>query len=311
MTFKKYLVCFFLGGLMTSCILASADPDAAPPVPEKETIIMATFNIQKLGERPDTARLERLADICRGVDFLAIQEVYETGNGVEALAVIMGPEYHYAVSEVTLHERFGFIWRAPVTLLEPPGFAPDLPLGRHPFLGKFKAGNFDFQAMTVHLFWDGSKKTYPHTRGVELKLLDDWLCHRTDKELDLIILGDFNEPNMYHGYQFAPPQSFHEDFYTLINRHNMISVSLNHQTPTSIVNRNIYDHLIFNPSHYFVEEFAGMDRVRVVKWETRYDANDNNYLEYKEYETAKKEISDHRPVFAEFFINMPDDDEVE
>jgi len=252
-----------------------ADFPTAVPVQPKKTITIGTFNIQKLGETENPERMIRLAEIVKGVDLLAVQEVYEEGTGVEDLSKAMGKEYQWVVSEVTLHERFGFIWRDPVKLQEKPEFVPNLNLGRKPFLGKFKAGSFDFELLTLHLFWEGSKKTYPHTRGVELKLLDDWLCYRTDKELDLIILGDLNEPNIFHSYRVAPKWSFHDGFYTFLNRHNLISVSLDKGIPTSIVNDNIYDHLIFNPSHYLVEEYAGEDRVRVIKWEEEYDTNQN------------------------------------
>ncbi len=271
-------------------------------------ITVGTFNMQKLGEVDDPDRIEALADICAGSDLLAIQEVYETGKGVENLARAMGDQYQWAVSDVTTHERFGFIWREPVQLQEPASFVEDLELGRRPFIGKFKAGYFDFHILVVHLFWDGSKKTYPHSRGVEIKLLDDWLCHRKDNELDLIMVGDFNEPNMYYRFSFPPPHSSHHAFYDLLNRHEMMSVSLEKAVPTSITNQNMYDHIIFNKSPNFCQEFAGIEYVQILEWEKQYDKNKDGYMSWDEYEEARKRISDHRPVFARFYIDHPDDD---
>ncbi|MBN1551869.1 hypothetical protein JW979_10385 [bacterium] len=275
----------------------------------EETITIGTFNIVKLGETEDVSRISRLAEICSGVDLLAIQEVAETGNGVQMLAEALGKEYAFSVSEITTHERFGFIWRSPVELLEPCKLMDNLNLGRNPYLGKFKAGQFDFEIVNMHLFWEGSKKTYPHTRGVELKLIDDWLSYRRDEELDVILIGDFNEPNVFYGYNLPPPYSFHEMFYELLSRHSMISVSLEKRVPTSIVNQNIYDHIIFNPSHYLTEEFLGFDTVDIRKWEIAYDEDQNGVLSWPEYEKALKAVADHRPVFAKFRIDIPDDDQ--
>ncbi|MBN1355055.1 endonuclease/exonuclease/phosphatase family protein [bacterium] len=273
------------------------------------TITLGTFNIQELGKTVDPARITRLADICRGIDLLAVQEVAENGTGVPDLAAVMGSEYLHAVSEITTHERLGLIWKPPVTLLQPCEFLPDLVLGRKPFTGVFRAGNFDFRVVVVHLFWEGSKKTYPHTRGVELTLLDDWLCRRVDPELDLILMGDFNEPNMFYNMTFPPSYGFHDLFYRLLTRHNLISVSMEKRIPTSIVNQNIYDHILFNPSHWFCEEYMGLEGVEIVRWERAFDLNQNDTLEWPEYEIAKTMVSDHRLVKAAFRIDLEDDDE--
>jgi Endonuclease/Exonuclease/phosphatase family len=275
-----------------------------------EIITFGTFNIVRLGEVSDPDRLERIAKICKGIDLLAIQEVSEFGTGVEDLAATMGSEYHYAVSGVSTHERIGLLWRDPIVMIKPCENVEALPLGRMPFTGYFRAGNFDFQVMVFHLYWDGSKKTYPHTRGVEVKLLDDWLCHRRDRELDLILMGDFNTPNMFFNNNFPPPYSFHSMFYEFMARHNLMSVSLEKRIPTSIVKPNIYDHIIFNPAHNHCEEFAGMDTVEVVQWEMMYDENRNNHLDWPEYDIARVSVTDHRLVKAGFRIDMVDDDDV-
>ena len=279
----------------------------------RPTITIGAFNLQRLGEAdrpfPNDQRVKNIAAICKGVDLLAVEEVAEFGTGLEELAATMGSEYNYAVSDVTTHERLGIIWRSPVELIEPCGFLEDLVLGKRPFSGVFRAGNFDFRVVVFHLFWDGTKKTYPHSRNAELKLLDDWLCHRTDKELDLLLMGDFNEPNYYYDYRIPPQFTSHYDFYQLLARHHLMSVSLTLRKPTSIANQNIYDHIMFNPNHYFTEEFAGMERVRVPEWEVEYDVNKNGRIDYSEHTQASLEVTDHRPVFASFYIDMEDDDE--
>jgi len=272
-------------------------------------ITIGTFNLQHFGEADNPERIRNIAKICRDIDLLALQEIHPDGTAaVTALAEAMGPDYRAAVSDETTWERFAFIWRAPVTPISPPFLDPSLKLGRRPFVGTFRAGNFDFVVVNVHLFWDGSKKTYPHTRSVEFKLLDDWLCYRDDIELDLLFTGDFNSPNMYYSYRFPPALSSHYSFYELLSRHNMISVSIDAGIPTSIANENIYDHIIFNPDHNFVEEFAGADHVRILKWDSAWDTDGDNRLDWNEHNRARLAVTDHRLVTARFRIDLPDDD---
>ncbi|MCD4652648.1 endonuclease/exonuclease/phosphatase family protein [bacterium] len=277
---------------------------------EDRTITIATFNLQKFGQEPDLQRTKNIAEICYGIDLLAIQEIHPDGSGsVAELARALGPEYHWVVSEETTWERFAFIWREPVEVMKSPRLMADLRLGRRPFQGFFKAGNFDFEIINIHLFWDGSKQTYPHSRSVEFKLLDDWLCYREDLELDVIFLGDFNSPNMYYRNQFPPILSSHYYFYEFLNRHGLESVTIEKGLPTSIANRNIYDHIIFNPSHNFVEEFSGHRDVEVVQWDKKWDKNHDGQLSYSEHTKARKRVTDHRLVKATFNIDLPDDDE--
>ncbi len=274
-----------------------------------QTITIGTFNIHKPEATPAPDRMKNIARFCEGIDLLALQEVDETGSEVETIAGLMGSEYRWCVSDVTLHERFGFIWRPPVVQIGEPGFCDALDLGRKPYSARFRAGNFDFEIVTVHLFWQGSKKTYPHTRGVEIKKLDDWLCDRKDPELDLILTGDFNEPQVYYGMNYPPPHSSHAFFYDFLARHGLLSVSLEQRIPTSLMNANIYDHIIFNTAGYFTSEFAGSSSIAVRQWEKEFDISKDGVLDYREFETAKGAASDHRIVTAVFRIDQPDDDE--
>jgi len=97
-------------------------------------------------------------------------------------------------------------------------------------------------------------------------------------------------------------------FHRLLKRHNFVSVTLEKRIPTSIVNQNIYDHIIINPAHYLCEEFAGMTGVEVIQWEQKYDTDHNGNLDWTEYNTAREAVTDHRLVLAKFRIDLEDDD---
>lgn len=271
-----------------------------------EYITIGTFNIQHFGETNDPVRVARIAAICRDIDLLAVQEVHPDGaSAVAALAEALGKEYQWAVSDVTSWERFAYIWRSPVTMRKGPYLLDSPKLGRRPFFAAFKAGHFEFEMLNIHLFFDGSKKTYPHHRTVEFKLLDDWLCYRDEPERGLVLAGDFNAPGLFYGCQFPPPLSSAYFFYEFLNRHSLISVTVDAGIPTSIMNNNIYDHIILNPSQYFVPEFAGRENVEIVQWEQSWITGDNGILDWDSYQAARQAVSDHRLVKARFRIDLP------
>ena len=281
-------------------IIGSVDANSS------EHITIGSFNIQYFGEVENPARIMNLAKLCKDIDLLAIQEVHPSGaDAVAALAEAMGVDYQWAVSDVTTWERFAFIWRHPVCLQNGPYLLDNPKLGRRPFFALFQAGNFKFEIVNLHLFFDGSKKTYPHHRSVEFKLLDDWLCYRDDEMLSLVLVGDFNAPGLFYGNQFPPPLSAAYFFYEFLCRHNLVSVTLDAGVPTSIMNNNIYDHIIFNPSKYFVPEFAGQEHVEIVCWERDWIPKNQDVLDWDSYQIARKAVTDHRLVKAKFRIDLP------
>jgi endonuclease/exonuclease/phosphatase family metal-dependent hydrolase len=271
-----------------------------------EFITIGTFNIQHFGQTEHPERIQNLAGICEGIDLLAIQEVHPEGaDAVKALAQALGDDYRWTVSDVTTWERFAYVWRLPVEMTAGPWLMDKPALGRKPYFAAFKAGNFEFEMLNIHLFWDGSKKTYPHHRSAEFKILDDWLTYRNEPQLGLLLVGDFNAPELFYGHNFPPPLSSAYFFYQFLNRHSLTSVTVNAGIPTSIMNKNIYDHIIFNPSRHFVPEFAGQQFVSVVKWEKDWDTDGDGKLGWDEYQAATKAVTDHRLVTATFRIDMP------
>ena len=61
---------------------------------------------------------------------------------------------------------------------------------REPFFAKFKAGNFDFYVISIHIIWGDSVTE----RRAEVLLLDDVYLsvQNMDAENDIILMGDFN-----------------------------------------------------------------------------------------------------------------------
>lgn len=91
-------------------------------LPEREygSIVLASFNIRKLGVRKQRseATWRFLANICSHFDLLSVQEIMPDLEGFDYLKALMGPDYFAVVSDVTgvfpgekgLGERLGFIY---------------------------------------------------------------------------------------------------------------------------------------------------------------------------------------------------------
>lgn len=112
----------------------------------------------------------------------------------------LGPDWELALSDFvgTDHhkEKYAFLWRKNVvSVLTPPELLNDVndEFVRQPFIGYFKAGNFDFIIATIHVVWGASVVG----RRDEVQKLDSLLTaieQRAQTERDLLVCGDFNLP---------------------------------------------------------------------------------------------------------------------
>ena len=91
------------------------------PKREYGSVLLGSFNIRKLGSARsrNSDTWEFLADVCRGFDLLAVQEIMDDLSGLRRLMSLLGPEFSLVVSDLTgvfpgepgLGERLGFIYR--------------------------------------------------------------------------------------------------------------------------------------------------------------------------------------------------------
>lgn len=91
-------------------------------LPQREygSVVLASFNIRKLGARQkrSEATWKFLAQVCRHFDLLSVQEIMDDLEGFDRLRELMGREFSAVVSDVTgafpgepgLGERLGFIY---------------------------------------------------------------------------------------------------------------------------------------------------------------------------------------------------------
>jgi len=252
---------------------------------------IATWNLQKFSDRdkagqhpPDLVTIARIVKEAR-FDVLAIQEVQRGGaQAVQKLRRQLNEPWRHAITEPTgNNERYGFLYREDrMQLLETPALyaGPEAAVfDRVPAIARFRAGNFDFILLTAHL-WYGDKANNPRRKAEAAALVRIAQSLAAGPEKDVIVLGDFNEMRASGNLKLFEEVAF---------------VRLNHE-PTNLGSTEVYDNLLIQPNH--TREYAGV--VGVVKFDETLMDNDDP--------RARQDISDHRPVWAEFNAGGADDD---
>ena len=186
-----------------------------PPSKLDETINIAVWNIREFGKtRRSEAALHYIAEILGQFDLVALVELRDNLGDLGTVMDYLGPSWKVIFTDWTddnggNNERTAFLFdRRAVTHngLAAEIEAPRVKVGnewvtqqsfwRAPYLGSFRAGNFDFLAIAMHARWGDSDAA----RQGELQLLSDWIKRRIAtkavEDRDLIVMGDFNTPKL-------------------------------------------------------------------------------------------------------------------
>jgi endonuclease/exonuclease/phosphatase family metal-dependent hydrolase len=265
-----------------------APGQTASNVENPGTIRIATWNLRKFGERDKANQhppdLVAIADIIKssGFDLIAIQEVQQEGQEIQKLRRQLNEPWRHVISERTgNNERFAFLYRGDrVELIDTPHLMskPTAQVfDRAPFMATFRAGQFDFTLVTVHLSYTDTARRRREAEALA-RFAKDLAAHAAEK--DVIVLGDFNEQHQHGNLPF-----FDEQGWTRLNTE-----------ATNLGSTEIYDNFLIDRN--FTREWTG--RTGVIRFdETRFANNDHRALE---------DVSDHRPAWADFATVGPDDD---
>jgi len=179
-----------------------------------ETLNFATWNIREFGRK---ARLKPsrhyIAEIMSQFDLIAVTEVRSNLGDLLKVLQILGPYWDFIVNDFGMDrggnkERIAYVFDKRMVRFtglaaeaDPPRkkvgkeYLPKFTWWRSPYMVSFRAGNFDFVVLTVHIRWGDSEKD----RIVALKGLADWVDkRRKDKDVvdkDFIVVGDMNIPS--------------------------------------------------------------------------------------------------------------------
>jgi len=172
----------------------------------EDTIVIGTWNLWNLGAGSEVS--ER-AQVVAQFDIVALQEVEAIGglsNLLDQVEVDTGVDWEYVVStrvgEGRAAEYYAFMYRTDrVSYIECSARVyPELTPGdfsREPFFATFRAGEFDFTLITVHITWglSASARTAECRRLVAVW---EYIQDLNPSEDDLILLGDFNRKKPTH-----------------------------------------------------------------------------------------------------------------
>jgi deoxyribonuclease-1-like protein len=263
------------------------------PIPNS-TVKLAAFNLQIFGtsKAGNLEVMDVLSKTIKNFDIVAVQEIRDSSqtalpalrNSVNDMA---GPKYDFVVSDrlgrTTSKEQYAYLYNTQtVQQIGSPYTYPDSNdlFQREPYVAEFKArnGNFDFVLITIH--------TDPDTATQEIndlpKVVDDARA-RYQGEGDFIIMGDLNADCDYFNENSQSPLKS-SDYLWIIN--NSIDTTTKSTTCT-------YDRIILTAQAK--TDFTGNSGV--FRFDQAYNLNYNMTVA----------VSDHYPVYAEFWNNRDTD----
>ena len=258
---------------------------------EPSTFRLAAWNIRIFsdGSRNDD-ELHHIAKVLIRYDFIAIVELRDEVvlTRTEAILEGMGRDYDYVVSPpvgAQVQERYAFLFDPRIVrVIENGKVFPDPKdvFLREPYFATFKAGEFDFTAIAVHVIWGDSVKQ--RQREVQELANVYQAVQAVDKtEQDVILLGDFNR-NPDDQSAYGPLLSIRS------MRHLFQLPQKSHIKDTSL-----YDNIFFQTHH--VTEYTGESGIE--RFDETHFGNDDA--------AASLAVSDHRPVWGTFRIDIDDD----
>lgn len=270
---------------------------AAPPTTNtssNNTVKLAAFNLQIFGttkaEKPEV--MEVLSKTIRNFDIVAVQEIRDASQTAlpalrNAVNGIAGPKYDFVVSDrlgrTTSKEQYAYLYNTQtMQQIGSPYIYPDPNdlFQREPYVAEFKArnGNFDFVVLTIH--------TDPDTATQEINDLPAVVENakgRYQGEGDFIIMGDLNADCDY----------FKENSQSPLRSNDYLWVINNSIDTTTKSTACTYDRIILTSQAK--PDFTGNSGV------FRFDEAYN--LTYD----MTIAVSDHYPVFAEFWSDRDTD----
>lgn len=257
---------------------------------QTDSLHIATFNIRILSnQNRDDTELNKITDLLKKYDLIAVQEVRDVDvlKRIVKILKTKGYDFDFTASEKVgnkVKEIYAYFYRKDkVELIKKAYLFEDKDdwFIREPYIASFKSGNFDFTLITIHLLYGKNEAE----RREELKRLDEvytQIQNKDSKENDVIMLGDFNFDATDIGWAGLK---------AIDSMKYIIPPSLK----TMISDSYAYDNFWFQAMH--TKEYTGKYGVE------RFDQTMFSNNKYQ----AKKEVSDHRPVWAEFDTSTDDD----
>ena len=260
----------------------------------QDELKLASWNIRIMSNKSRTdAELMKIARTLADYDFIAIVELRDEAvlKRTQRILSQMGTAYDYQFSPAVgrgVKERCAFLYKKErVSVIRPGELYPDTADGkddfmRDPYWATFRAGEFDFSVIAVHVIW-GERVAQ---RKAEVKALADvykYVQAANGAEEDVLLVGDFNR---------NPTDA---DAYSRIMAIPSMTRLFQFPQKSHIKDSSLYDNIFFQTN--YLNEYlnrSGIDRFD----ETDFGNNDK---------AANLAVSDHRPIWAVFRTSLDDD----
>ena len=251
----------------------------------QEQISLISWNIRDFGRTKNSEELDRMANILRDADIVAIQEVVSGYGGAQAVAKLAdnlnrkGAKWDYVISNPThsskyVTERYAFIWKTKNIKIKNRGeliTELDSLVDREPFFLDFFIKGQKLTVLNFH--------SRPHDKNPEAEItaITQYLLG-LDIKSPLILAGDFNVNEK--GSVFTP----------LKEAGFKASIVNKKTTLKSVCKNNVYvNHAIDNI--FYSEQISKLEG-KVV-----------DFVKFCENLISARQLSDHLPVLLEFEID--------
>ncbi len=300
---KQSFLLLILIGFLTACLELAENPSVETDIPEavveedtltghgESTFRLAAWNIRIFSDNSrDDDELHHIAEVLIGYDFIAIVELRDEVVLMRTEEVLnrMGRDYDYVMSPpvgASVKERYAFLFDPRIVHVIEDGKVfpdPNDTFFREPYFATFKAGEFDFTAIAMHVIW-GKDEGKRQREVQELANVYQMVQAADEAEQDVILLGDFNrnpDDQSAYGPLLSIPSMKH--LFQLPEKSHIRDTSL-------------YDNIFFQTRH--VTEYTGESGIE--RFDETYFGNNDD--------AASLAVSDHRPVWGAFRIDTDDD----
>lgn len=245
---------------------------------------ICSWNLQNLGKSKSDAEIAFMAQTLKDFDVVALQEVVAGYGGPQAVARLAdelnrtGAKWNYEISDGTSStpyatERYAFLWKTSKVKKVKKAFLEQTfvnEIDREPFMADFNYGGKEFTMVSFHAI---PKKKQPETEIKYFKFLPDLYAGR-----NLIFLGDFNVPQSHTVFNPLKKLNFRPVFEGQKTTMKMKCVG-------GECLASEYDNIFYDSGKAELLESGVV-------------------LIYKSFPNMKavRRISDHIPVWAEFFF---------
>lgn len=284
-----------------------------PPSTLDKTINIATWNIRHWGQkRRKKCSLHYIAEILNQFDLISVIELRRDVSEMKYVLDLLGEYWDVVFSDYITDkggnkERIAYIYDTRAVQFtgmaaETDGdrkknkktgvYEPVFSWWRKPYMASFKAGNFDFVALSVHMQW-GTKGG----RKKELSELAKWVKDYTKDEYrvdrDIILMGDFNI------------DSFQSALYKAVSQYGLSAPEaiLQSEFGSNLAAKKRYDQILHHPT---ITGSVFSEHGGIVDF---YKGNYKSLLPYKNMtkETFTYQLSDHLPLWIQLNIDTADE----